>query len=314
MGTNRGSGILEWLLARQERVDTTELMSVAEWKARFDAEAPAWDTPADRAVIGGFLADRTAYAFAAGYESALRSLFPSLPEGAIVSFCVTEEKGGHPSSIRSSLRKAEGAGTSLTLNGGKKFVTLAMEAELLLVAASTGTAPDGKNMLRMAVVGRNAPGVEVSVMTGLPFVPEISHGTVAFRDVEVPERDLLPGDGYTGYIKPFRTIEDLHVESAILGYLFRCACLFRWPRAVKERITAAIACARALSLDDQSSPAVHIAIGGLHAQIASLIEELAEYWETADEKTRTRWERDRALLRVAENARNKRLDTAWTKF
>lgn len=312
METNTGSGILGWLLARQERVDTAELASVADWKKRFDGEAAGWDSPADRAVIGGFLADRTAYAFAAGYETALRRLVPSLPERAVVSFCVTEEKGGHPSSIRASLKKADGG--TWTLNGGKKFVTMAMEAELLLVAASTGTSPDGKNMLRMALVGRSAPGVEVNAMTGLTFVPEISHGTVAFRDVAVADRDLLPGDGYTGYIKPFRTIEDLHVESAILGYLFRCACLFRWPRAVKERITAAIACARALSHDDQSSPALHIAVGGLHAQMGSLIEGLDEYWITADEKTRTGWERDRALLRVAENARNKRLETAWSSY
>ena len=67
-------------------------------------------------------------------------------------------------------------------------------------------------------------------MTGLPFVPEISHGTVAFSDVPVDSGSILPGDGYSEYIKPFRTIEDLHVFAAILGFIFRIACLFRWPR------------------------------------------------------------------------------------
>ncbi|MBN1495340.1 MAG: acyl-CoA dehydrogenase family protein [Spirochaetes bacterium] len=312
MNISNGSRILQWLLESQGRIDTTELVSVAAWKERFDKETQGWNVPIDHAVIGGFLADRTAYAFAAGYECALRRLVPSLPERTVVSFCVTEEKGGHPSAIRSSLKK--GKAGPWVLNGGKKFVTLATEAELLLIAASTGTASDGKNMLRIAMVSRNTPGVEVSAMAGLPFVPEISHGTVALYDVPVEERDILIGDGYAEYIRPFRTIEDLHIECAVLAHLFRIGCLYGWPRAVKERIAAVIACARALSLDNPSSPALHIALGGLNAQMASLIADLSGWWETVDEKTRAAWERDSALLRVAEKARSKRLETAWSRF
>lgn len=312
MNISNGSRILQWLLENQGQIDTTELVSVAAWKERFDNETLGWDVPIDRAVIGGFLADRTAYAFASGYECALRRLVPSLPERAVVSFCVTEEKGGHPSAIRSSLKR-EKAGP-WTLNGGKKFVTLAAEAELLLIAASAGTASDGKNMLRIAMVSRNTPGVEVSAMAGLPFVPEISHGTVAFCDVPVEERDILAGDGYAEYIRPFRTIEDLHIECAVLAHLFRIGCLYGWPRSVKERIAAVIACARSLSLDNPSSPALHIALGGLNAQMASLLADLSGWWKTVDEKTRAAWERDSALLRVAEKARSKRLETAWSRF
>ena len=33
------------------------------------------------------------------------------------------------------------------------------------------------------------------------------------------EADLLPGDGYDIYLKPFRTIEDIHVHAALIGYL-----------------------------------------------------------------------------------------------
>ena len=263
--------ILDWLFEHQGHIDTAGLESVTAWKKVFDAASSGWDTPVDRAVIGGFLADRTAYAFAAGYESGLRRLVPALPGDAIVSFCVTEEKGGHPSSIKSSLKET-GPGDAWTLNGSKKFITMASEAELLLVAASTGAAPDGKNRIRMALVDRNAPGVEVSAMTGLPFVPEISHGTVAFSDVPVDSGSILPGDGYSDYIRPFRTIEDLHVFAAIAGFIFRVACLYRWPRAVMEQTAGLIACTRTLALDNPSSPAVHIALGGLHRQITALLE------------------------------------------
>ncbi len=305
--------ILDWLFEHRADINTTELQSVTEWKKVFDGAASGWDAPVDRAVIGGFLADRTAYAFAAGYESGLRCLVPSLPPGAIVSFCVTEEKGGHPSSIKSTLTET-GTGGAWTLTGSKKFITMANEAELLLVAASTGATPDGKNRIRMVLVGRSAPGVAVSVMTGLPFVPEISHGTVTFSDVPVDEGAVLPGDGYSGYIRPFRTIEDLHVFASIAGFIFRVATLYRWPRPVIEETAALIACARALALGNPSSPAVHIALGGLHRRITTLLESLSGYWHLADEKTRAGWERDSALLKVAETARGKRLETAWSRF
>ena len=266
-------------------------------------------------MIGGFIADRTAYAFAAGYESALRRLVPGLPARAIVSFCVTEEKGGHPSSVRSTLRRAEDGGARpWTLNGAKKFITMAEEAELLVVAASVGTSPDGKNMIRMALLRKDDPGVAIRSMTGLPFVPEISHGTMTFSDVRLGEDDILPGDGYRDYIRPFRTIEDLHVFAAIAGFLVRVACVYGWPADVIERTASLIACTRALAQEDPSSPATHIAVGGLHAQFAALLEGASPHWGLVDEKTRACWERDRALLRVAENARAKRLETAWSSF
>jgi len=307
--------ILDWLLSRQDRIETTELASVADWKSRFDAETSGWDAPIDRAVIGGFLADRAAYAFAAGYETALRRLHPALPECAVVSFCVTEDKGGHPSSIKTALSRAERSHEQgWLLRGSKKFITMANESELLMVAASTGTSSDGKNMIRMVLVDRNAPGIEIVPMAGLPFVPEISHGTVAFHNVSVSDGDVLPGDGYRDYIRPFRTIEDLHVFAAIAGFIFRTACIHRWPRPVQEQIASLVTCNRALALDDPSAPAVHIALGGLRAHMASFLESISSCWETVDEKTRAGWERDQALLRVAENARIKRLETAWSKY
>jgi len=307
--------ILDWLLSRQAHVKTAELESVADWKPLFDAETAGWDAPIDRAVIGGFLADRTAYAFAAGYETALRRLYPALPERAIVSFCITEEKGGHPSAIKTSLRKAEQSQEQTWLvSGSKKFITMAAESQLLMVAVSAGTSSDGKNMIRMVLMDRNAPGIEIAPMTGLPFVPEISHGIVSFCDVPVSDVNVLPGDGYTDYIRPFRTIEDLHVSAAIAGFIFRMACVHHWPRPIKEEITSLMVCIRALALDDPSAPSVHIALGGLRANMVSLLESISHCWQTVDEKTKAAWMRDQALLRVSENARVKRLETAWSKF
>lgn len=305
--------IIDRLLSQGNSIDDGEIASLAAFKDMFDAASAEWDVPADRAIMGGFIADRVAFAFAAGYECALRKLVPSLPPRAIVSFCVTEEKGGHPSSIQSSLRKDPSA-PGWTLTGSKKFITLADAAELILVAASTGTAPDGKNMIRMALVPRSAPGIGITPMAALPYIPEIHHGTVTFREVRVDDSGIMPGDGYRDYIRPFRTIEDLHVLSAIGGHLFRTACRYRWPESLKEEIVSFLVCTRTLAMDDPAAPAVHIAMGGLNAQVHALFEAIEPHWESVDTPVREYWKRDMPLLGIAGAARKKRLERAWSHY
>src|SRR5262245_25603109 len=98
---------------------------------------------------------------------------------------------------------------------------MASAAQSLLVVASTGNV-DGKNRLRVVRVPANAAGVRIEPAVA-PFVPEIAHARVTLDGVRVSAGDLLPGDGYDDYLKPFRTIEDLHVHGALLGYLIGVA-------------------------------------------------------------------------------------------
>jgi acyl-CoA dehydrogenase len=305
--------VLDWLLSHHRKIDAKEISSLGEWKDIFFRNVSGWNEPIDRAVIGGFFSDRAGYAFAAGYEAALMKLAPTLPERSIVSLCVTEEQGGHPGMIKSTLQKA-GADGPWTLNGSKKFITLADEADMFLVAASTGTSPNNKNVIRIARVERNAPGIEVARMPDLAFVPEIGHGIVRMHEVTVEDSRLLPGDGYTKYIKPFRTIEDLHVSAAIEGYIFRVAGLYQWPHRIMEQIAGLLAGTRALAREDPSSPGVHVALGGLRAHMLSVFESTGKYWKMTDAATRSNWERDGALLGVAEKSRIRRLEKAWEQF
>lgn len=305
--------VLDWLLTRYRKIEAKEISSLAEWKHVFFRAISGWHEPIDRAVIGGFLSDRVGFAFAAGYEAALMKLAPSISEGSIASLCVTEEQGGHPAMIRSTLRRT-GENGPWTLNGSKKFITLAAEADIFLIAASAGTSPNNKNAIRIAQVERNAQGLEVARMPDLPFVPEIGHGIVRMNQVMVENTRLMPGDGYADYIKPFRTIEDLHVTAAIEGYIFRVAGLYQWPHPIMEQIALLLAGTRALALEDPSSPGVHIALGGLRAHMLSLFESIQELWKTTDAITRSNWERDRALLGVAEKSRISRLEKAWNGF
>jgi acyl-CoA dehydrogenase len=305
--------VLEWLLSQGGRIDSGGMTSIDQWEDVFFKSVSDWSEPVDKAVIGGFLSDRAGYAFAAGYESALMRLVPSLPERTIVSFSVTEERGGHPAAIESTLKKAPD-GKSWILDGRKKFATLAGKAQVFLVAASTGTSPDKKNRIRMARIDRDAPGTEIILMSNLPFIPEISHGELTFKGVHVKDSEIFPNDGYADYIKPFRTIEDVHVSAAIAGYIFRVASQYRWPQSFREQALVLLAGLRTLALEDPKSPAVHIALGGLRTQMSSLFENAAAFWKNTDTETRTRWERDKAVLSVGGKARVRRLEKAWSHY
>ena len=183
----------------------------------------------ERAVWGGFHADRLGYAFASGYSAALARLFEhalrvadgtARPLPARVCLCATEAGGGRPRNIATRLAKQGGA---LVLNGEKTFATLATAADELLVVASRGIEADGKNRLRVVRVKPNASGVEIVPRDPLPFAPEIPHALVRLVDVVVENEDMLPGDGYDHWLKPFRTIEDTHVLAATVGYLHGAA-------------------------------------------------------------------------------------------
>src|SRR5262249_12872943 len=177
---------------------------LATWLTHF--RACPFAEPIDRAIWGGFHADRLGYAFTAGYSAALSRLFAY--EG-LACLAATEVRGTHPRAIATQLEDS-------TVRGEKTFVTLGTIATEMFVVASRGFAPDGKNRLSIVRVHAKSPGVNVTPREPLAFAPEVPHAIVTFENAAA---DVLPGDGYTQYLKPFRTIEDIHVLAATLGYL-----------------------------------------------------------------------------------------------
>ncbi len=304
--------IIKWLLTTHPEIHSGNFESVVHWKKQYEMELLSWSEPVDMAIAGGFLADCPAYAFAAGYWAALYRLLPDLPRAPVPALCVSEREGTHPAKIKCRLEKT---GAGWLLNGKKHFVTCSREAGLLLVAASTGADPDGKNRLRLVQVNRDQIGIAVKPLEKpLAILPEISHGVVAFTDVAVSAAGILPGDGYLAYIKPFRTIEDLHVIAAILGYLLRISALFNWPPSSKERLVALVLAVRTTARDDFTTPAVHIATGGVIETLRSLLRQFEDHWDTVDPKIHQTWQRDRSVLDIAAGARTKGLAAAWQHF
>ncbi len=251
------------------------------------------------AARGGAAADRLGFAFAAGYQAALRALVPGLT--GIASLLATEEGGAHPAAIRTRLAAGR-------LVGRKRFATQGLEAETLLVVASIGEEA-GRNRLRVARVPADRAGVARTALPDTPFCPEIHHAEVVL-DVDVAADEILPGDGYDDALKPFRTIEDVHVHAAALGFVLGTALKFGWPREAAERLLAHIAAAPLLAAAPRA-PATHVALAGWLAGGRKLLDELAPLWGGVDADWRARWERDRPLFAIAEKARALRTRAAW---
>jgi len=280
----------------------------------------------ERAIWGGFHADRLGYAFVAGYSAALAQLlvhaatsqgsqgsrasrpFPERPFPARLCLCATEAGGGHPRAIATRLDKQGGA---LVLNGEKTFATLATVSEELLIVASRGIEADGKNRLRVVRVKPNAKGVQIIAREPLAFAPEIPHAIVRLTDVVVENDDVLPGDGYDHYLKPFRTIEDTHVLASMVGYLSGVGRTYSFTKDVMAELVSLALALVDVGARDPRAPLTHIVLAGLFAQGRRLVASLGPEWEKASEEERTRWQRDQALMMIADSVRGKRTEAAW---
>jgi len=304
--------IIKWLLTTSPVSASANFDSVVHWKQQHDQTLLSWPEPVDRAIAGGFLANCPAFAFAAGYWAALHRLLPDLPSTPVPALCISEKHGAHPAGIQCQLEKK---GAKWLLDGKKHFVTCGREAELLLVAASTGVDSDGKNQLRLVQVGAQQAGITfLQLDKPLAILPEISHCQIEFTKVRLSPDQILPGDGYQAYIKPFRTIEDLHVMAAILGYIMRIGTLYDWPQPSKEQLFSQLLTIRAISLADYAAPETHIATGGAFASLQTYLQNLETCWRLVDKSIHSAWLRDQAVLNIAADACARRLSAAWQQF
>jgi alkylation response protein AidB-like acyl-CoA dehydrogenase len=289
-----------------------EQPTVADWWPRWRDGPARAASPAAMAALGGFAADRVGWAFAAGYQAALRRLRPSLPADAIAAFCVTEEGGNRPRDIATRIAPDGRGGWRVT--GAKRWTTLGPDSSLLLVV---GRLPDpeaqGRPRLAVAQVAAGTPGLELLPMPPTRFVPEVPHAQVRLDAVAAAA--LLPGDGWDAYVKPFRTIEDVHVTLAVLAYLLREARARAWPAAFVERLVAAIQLLGTLSDAAPDAPPTQVALAGALQFAQAAYADAGALWsQQPDDPAARRWARDTALFAVAGSARARRAERAWERL
>jgi acyl-CoA dehydrogenase len=284
--------------------------SVADWWPRHRAIAADHPDTVQQAIVGGFVADRLGWAFASGYQAALRALFPDAPANRICALCVTESDGNSPKAIKSTLRNSGGA---WFLNGAKRWTTLGPSGSLFFVAARDEAASAERPSIRVSKVLSEAQGLKIQSMPETRFVPEVPHAQLQFDNVKVEE--LLPGDGYDLYVKPFRTVEDIHVQAAVLAYLMREGQRLGWPEHWIERLSALLAAFSTLSNMPPDHAETHVGLAGALAIAAGLIGETDAFWlKSATDPATMRWQRDKELLTVAGKARELRTKRAWERL
>lgn len=303
--------IIHWLLSKRNSIQLGSIDSLAQWKNILKERFAEWEFTIDRAIAFGFAADRVSYAFIAGFRAALQYLIPNLEAHVFASFCITEESGNTPKAINSTLKASDESENQWVLNGKKTFITGATESDQIFVAASIGKDDEGRNRIKLVRLDSRLPGIDIQEMPPLPFIPEISHGEVSFTDVRLSRESILPGDGYSEYVKPFRIVEEIHVTAALLGYLARVGMEYKWDRTHLEEVVALIKLARALWHSDLQASGTHIAYAGFSRLMQQFIEKTSANWEMVPDITRKSWERDKAILGIAEKARKKRLENAW---
>jgi hypothetical protein len=255
-------------------------------------------TPFDLAVAGARLMPTPGLAFLMGYQAALRALWPSAPQ-SLGALCATEQRSLRPADMQTRL-------SDLRVNGRKDFVTAGDAAEWLLVAARSEAAGEAPR-LKLAVVYGGEPGVTLEKLPAIALMPDISHGRVLLDGALC---ELLPGDGWDAYVKPFRTLEDLYVLSAMSAWLYGVGQECDWPQALQLRLLALLAGCAEVSRHNPSSAAGHVLLGGLFAQFEGLDADLNDALAAGPASWREMWGRDKGVMDIGAGARAKRLAKA----
>ncbi|MFZ1865218.1 MAG: acyl-CoA dehydrogenase family protein [Polyangiales bacterium] len=268
-------------------------------------------SPFSAAVRVASRADRLGHAFAVGYPAALEHMVGEIEVPC--ALCVTESGGNSPRSIAATLEPLE---RGYRLNGEKTFVTFGTLAKTLIIACRAGDKPDGRPDLTVVRIPASREGIVLIELPTTPFAPEVPHARVELDGVAVASDERLPGDGYLGYVKPFRTIEDIHVMGAALGYVVGLAMRLGSSAELVAELSAALGALDAIRQRPPLDPRVHVVLHGVLQQVKSALQSdrFDRLLEAAPDAERDRWLRDRALLDIASKARAARFERAQNEL
>ena len=268
--------------------------------------------PVGLALRGGFAADRVGWAFAAGYQSALRQLIQvnggTVDDHELLAMCATEAGGNRPRDIETRIAD-DGAG-GVTVTGRKTWTTLGSACTgLLVVGRVDGGGETDLPALKIARVGTHTQGVSLVEKPPLEFVPEVPHVAAVFDGAKAEA--LMPGDGYSDFVKPFRTVEDTFIALAVQAWLVREGRARGWPRSFLESLIASLTGLAAVAAQPAGAPATHIALAGALARTNDLYQQADALWAGEQDAAAERWRRDRPLFQVAGKPRALRAQRAW---
>ncbi|MEM7514351.1 MAG: hypothetical protein AAF388_25720, partial [Bacteroidota bacterium] len=213
-------------LSREQKLK--DFSSAREWFSYFNSLTRG-KGPFEKALIGGFCSQQFSFAFLSGYQAALEAMFPGIADpDKLKALCVSEEGGNHPRAIETTL-------VNNTLTGQKTYITAGTEAEQLFVLCKTDEVHEGRPVLKMVLLSPSEEGIEVEHFP-LPILTEVEHGRMTLNGVIISTDQILPGDGYLNYTKPFRSREDIGVGTAYQAMLLRQAMEYEWEEELRDQL------------------------------------------------------------------------------
>ncbi len=259
--------------------------------------------PIDRAIVGGFQCQQFSFAFMAGYQAALEKMFPSIAPNEFKALCVSEEKGGHPKVIQTVLQNNQ-------ITGVKTYVTAGTEADHLLVLCKTNESVNDRPILRIVHIPRQAAGVELANFE-LPFMKDVKHGKLKLKEVKIEESQILEGDGYSDYTKPFRTLEDICVSAAYQAMLLRQAIDNNWDDNLRDQLLLNIYTLKNLLKLPPTDQGTHLLLSAADHSFKNLLPSIEEHIKTHSSiHFKTDWEGNKKVISLGKKIKEIRLSKA----
>jgi acyl-CoA dehydrogenase len=143
---------------------------------------------------------------------------PGIASGEVVaSFALTEPgAGSNPAGLKTSAR-ADGDGW--IIDGGKRFITNAPNADLFVVFARISRAPDTGNGIAVFLVPATTDGIEVGPKDAKMGQEGAATAEVGFNGVRIGPESLVGGDAEVGYRAAMTSLARgrIHIAALAVG-------------------------------------------------------------------------------------------------
>src|SRR6202451_3506931 len=190
-----------------------------------------YTTPAFRSLFGTNNGIPGPGLIEGGTRGQKRNLLPGLASGVVTAaFALTEaEAGSDPAGL---VTRARRDGVEWVIDGAKRYITNAPNADLFMVFARTSKAEKPSQGISVFMVPRDAAGLSVAPKDTKMGQAGAWTADVYFDEVRVPESALVGASEGTGYLTAMRCLAHgrLHIAALCVGLserLYRDARLFR---------------------------------------------------------------------------------------
>ena len=296
---------VQWCLSAS--VDVPAMETVDDWLANWRQLPLDELSPFALAVMGGCQADRAAWAFSAGYEAALRAMFPQIRGGGLHGFSLSEEGVRSPRDLQTLWRTDASGG--IQLSGNKGWVPMPEHCEAYFVVCRASGADGALSVVRLPAT---ADGVTMSPRNPAAFMPELPAARMQLQDVQLDASAMLPGDGWSDYARPFGALEELYVSAALMGYLLREGRAREWPQALLRQMLAAISLLERIAPEVGSANRGQLLLAGATEWVRALMTQATAEWaKQPNDEAGQRWVRDQTVQRMWAAAGAKRGERAW---